>query len=61
LGTAMKKVADAEGSVSLRSEDAFKLDSMGLVVREENNVKPRCHLYRQYFQGRLEANAVLVG
>jgi AAA-like domain/CHAT domain len=61
LGTAMKKVADAEGSVSLRSEDAFKLDSMGLVVREENNVKPRCDLYRQYFQGRLEANAVLVG
>jgi hypothetical protein len=53
LGSAMKKVVEAENPVSLRSEEAFKLDSMGLVVRVENNVKPRCCLYRQYFQKRL--------
>lgn len=55
LGTAMKAVVTSEAPVSLRSEEAFKLDSMGLVVRVENAVQPRCHLYRQYFRDRLGA------
>ena len=54
LGAAMRKVVAAEEPVSLRSEYSFKLDSMGLVVRVENKVKPRCALYRRYFQDRLE-------
>jgi AAA-like domain len=57
LGTAMKKVVVADSPVNLRSEEAFKLDSMGLVVRVENNVIPRCNLYRQYFRERLGAQA----
>jgi len=53
LGTAMRAVVMSEAPVNLRSEAAFKLDSMGLVVRVDNNVQPRCHLYRQYFRDRL--------
>ncbi|WP_414753120.1 AAA-like domain-containing protein [Anabaena sp. CCY 9910] len=53
LGAAMKTVVTSEFPVRLRSEEAFKLDSMGLVVRVENNVQPRCQLYRQYFRDRL--------
>jgi AAA-like domain/CHAT domain len=56
LGAAMKKVVETEDPVSLRSEEAFKLDSMGLVVRVEDDVMPRCRLYRQYFRKRLGAN-----
>jgi hypothetical protein len=53
LGTAMKAVVNAEQPIRLRSEEGFKLDAMGLVVRVENNVKPRCNLYRQYFNNHL--------
>jgi hypothetical protein len=53
LATAMKAVVTATGPVRLRSEEAFKLDSMGLVVRVENAVQPRCRLYRLYFGDRL--------
>jgi hypothetical protein len=55
LGAAMKKVVDADIPVNLRTEEAFKLDSMGLIVRVKNDVKPRCNLYRQYFRERLGA------
>ena len=53
LGEAMKTVVTSDRPVRLRSKDAFKLDSLGLVVRIENEVKPRCRLYRQYFSNRL--------
>jgi len=55
LGAAMKTVVMSETPVSLRSEEAFKLDSRGLVMRVENDVQPRCHLYRRYFRDRLGA------
>jgi AAA-like domain len=53
LGKGMKAVATSDGPVRLRSDEAFKLNSMGLVVRVGNDVKPRCLLYRQYFRERL--------
>ncbi len=53
LGKAMKTVVTSKIPVRLSSEAAFKLDSMGLVVRVENNVQPRCRLYRLYFGDRL--------
>jgi hypothetical protein len=56
LGTAMKSVVMSEEPVRLRSEKSFKLDSMGLVVRVDNNVKLRCDLDRQYFCDRLGGN-----
>jgi hypothetical protein len=53
LGVAMKKVVETDLPVNLRSAEAFKLDSMGLIIRVENDVLPRCNLYRQYFRERL--------
>jgi hypothetical protein len=53
LAAAMKTVVASEHPVRLRSEEAFKLDSRGLVVRDKNDVQPRCLLYRLYFRDRL--------
>jgi hypothetical protein len=53
LGAAMKTVVTQEKPVRLKSSEAFKLDSMGLVVRVANEVQPRCLLYRQYFRDML--------
>jgi hypothetical protein len=57
LGAAMKKAVETDDRVTLRTEESFKLDSMGLIVRVENDVIPRCHLYRQYFRERLGVRA----
>jgi len=53
LGQAMLQVVLSDTPIRLPSEEAFKLDSMGLVVRVQNDVQPRCLLYRQYFSDRL--------
>jgi class 3 adenylate cyclase len=53
LEAAIQKVVASEQPVRLRSAEAFKLDSMGLVVRVDNNVAPRCLLYKLYFRDRL--------
>jgi AAA-like domain/CHAT domain len=53
LGVAMKAVVMSDVPIRLTSEDAFKLTRMGLVVRLENDVQPRCALYRKYFRDRL--------
>ncbi|MGK7925751.1 MAG: AAA-like domain-containing protein [Spirulina sp.] len=55
LGEAMQSVVASETPVRLGSEEAFKLDSMGLIERVPEGVQPRCLLYRQYFRDRLEA------
>lgn len=54
LAAAMKEVVDAPKAVRLDSEKLFKLESMGLLRLEENDVKPRCELYRLYFKERLK-------
>ncbi len=56
LGEAMQKVVAADEPVRLRSEISFKLDSQGLVSRIDNNVTPRCLLYKLYFRDRLGGN-----
>jgi hypothetical protein len=48
---AFREVISSQSSVRLPSEQAFKLSSIGLVKLDKNEVTPRCHLYRQYFQG----------
>jgi hypothetical protein len=53
LRTAMKKVVDATTPVQLEPMQAFKLQSLGLVRLEGNNVKPWCNLYGRYFCERL--------
>src|SRR5919202_2681533 len=45
LRTAMKKVVDATTPVQLEPIESFKLQSLGLVRLEGNNVKPWCNLY----------------
>jgi hypothetical protein len=53
LRTAMKKVVDSTTPVQLEPMQAFKLQSLGLVRLEGNNVKPWCNLYARYFCDRL--------
>jgi transcriptional regulator with XRE-family HTH domain len=53
LATAMKKVVNATNPVQLESMQAFKLQSLGLVRVERNEVKPWCNLYARYFCTRL--------
>ena len=54
LGQAMKMVVNSDRPVRLGSEEAFKLNSMGLVVPATDNcVKARCQLYQRYFSDRL--------
>lgn len=53
LMEAMTEVITAPLGVRLRSEQAFKLNSMGLVKLEGNHCSPRCYLYYQYLCDRL--------
>ncbi|NER32822.1 MAG: hypothetical protein F6J93_01865 [Oscillatoria sp. SIO1A7] len=54
LAAAMKEVVDATEPVRLDWQKLFKLDSMGLLRLKENDVEPRCKLYRLYFQEHLK-------
>lgn len=52
LVEAFTAVITSTRPVRVRVEEAFQLDSLGLVTRVENDVLPRCSLYRRYFQDR---------
>ena len=54
LASALKKVVSATTSVQLEPMPAYKLHSMGLVKLCGNQVKPRYHMYSQYFCDRLK-------
>ncbi|MGB7440927.1 MAG: AAA-like domain-containing protein [Coleofasciculaceae cyanobacterium] len=49
LATAMKQVVNSHSSSELEPVQAFKLQSMGLVKISNQQVRPSCGLYRQYF------------
>jgi serine/threonine-protein kinase len=53
LALAMYRVVSSDEPVMLKSEEAFKLESMGLVHRVGAQVRPRCSLYRAYFKSAL--------
>jgi hypothetical protein len=53
LAAAMNKVAVTEGGAQLEPTQAYKLDSMGLVKLQGDEVMPSCELYRQYFRVHL--------
>jgi hypothetical protein len=55
LAEAMRQVVGGSWPVKLRSEQAFKLESLGLLVPEGNLERPRCRLYAQYMADRLSA------
>lgn len=50
LMAAMKEVVSVSNRVRLRSDQAFKLNSMGLVKLDGNTCTARCNLYEQYFR-----------
>ncbi len=50
LLAAFREIVSTQNSVQLPSEQAFKLNSMGLVKFSSLGVTPRCHLYEQYFR-----------
>lgn len=53
LVSALAEVVTSNSWVSIPSEEAFKLYSMGLLTLQGNSVMPRCDLYRRYFGDRL--------
>jgi hypothetical protein len=54
LGEALWQVVHSSEPVMLRSEQAFKLESLGVLVPEGNLERPRCRLYATYLAERLE-------
>lgn len=54
LATALRQVTQKDRPVDLEAEVAFKLESMGLVSLQGNEVTPRCDVYRQYFRDHLD-------
>jgi hypothetical protein len=55
LAEALRQVVSSSEAVKLRSDQAFKLESLGLLVPEGNLERPRCRLYAQYMADRLSA------
>jgi hypothetical protein len=53
LEEALRQVVNSAEPVKLRSEPAFKLESLGVVVPEGNLERPRCRLYATYLADRL--------
>lgn len=54
LAAAFSKVITENSWVKIETEQAFKLNSMGLVNLQGNEVMSRCNLYSQYFRERLK-------
>ena len=50
LVQALERVVNSNVGVELDSMQIYKLHSLGLVVRKNNHVTPRCQLYREYFR-----------
>ncbi|MGD1905707.1 MAG: AAA-like domain-containing protein [Leptolyngbyaceae cyanobacterium] len=63
LAQAFSQVLAHQNPVSMESEKAFKLHSLGLVKLQGNGVIPRFDLYRKYFSDRLNSppSNLLVG
>lgn len=53
LSLALKSVLMSTQPIQLEPMKLYQLQRMGLVKLSGNQVTPRCHLYRQYFQAHL--------
>ena len=58
LAQGLQTVVASSEPVELDSMQIYKLHSMGLVERQDNQVMPRCHLYRKYFRRVLSADII---
>ncbi|NES84662.1 MAG: molecular chaperone Tir [Moorea sp. SIO2B7] len=56
LAQALKQVVESDTPVQVQSALAFKLNSMGLVKLQGNEVSIGCDLYRQYFRDRTQSS-----
>ena len=54
LSDTLKKIVEAEQAIDISPKYSYILDKMGLICKEGNKVKPRCQMYRLYFQERLK-------
>ncbi|HEY9600836.1 MAG TPA: AAA-like domain-containing protein, partial [Allocoleopsis sp.] len=53
LVATLRQVVSANEPIQVGTEEAFKLQSMGLVKYQGNAIAPSCELYRRYFRDRL--------
>ena len=53
LKAAMQQVVAYDAPVRLKSQEAYRLHSMGLIRRQNNDVLPLCDVYRAYFREHL--------
>ncbi|MFM6043619.1 MAG: AAA-like domain-containing protein, partial [Dolichospermum sp.] len=49
LTESLKRVIHSFTPVQLDPIETFQLYSIGLVIKKDNKVEPRCQLYREYF------------
>ena len=56
LVAVMKQIVETDSPVTIASELVFKLDSMGLIRFQGNQVQLRCQLYSSYFRSCLREN-----
>ncbi len=54
LAEQLKTIVEAKEPIAIAPTYLYKLDSMGLITKVGNQVKPRCQIYRQYFRERLK-------
>jgi transcriptional regulator with XRE-family HTH domain len=52
LFAAVQTLMQANNAVEIEPEASFQLCSMGLAIRQGNQIEPRCNLYRVYFRTR---------
>ena len=57
LLAAMKGIIAVDHAIAIKTSEAFKLTSMGLVLFQGSKVVPSCNLYQQYFRERLGVGA----
>ncbi|WP_127082853.1 AAA-like domain-containing protein [Dulcicalothrix desertica] len=53
LAATFRQVVMTNAPVRLKSKEAFKLQSMGLIKTQSDDWSPSCNLYRQYFSSQL--------
>ncbi len=53
---ALQHLMQANNAVEIEPEISFQLCSMGIAIRQGNQIVPRCQLYRLYFSNRGSAS-----
>lgn len=54
LATAYRQVLQGQQPLILKSDDEFKLLSLGLIDKEQDLIKPSCELYYRYFSQKID-------